>query len=127
MKDEVKFALQQYTNAIRKLDEGTSSAIDELDKDGVIQRFEFTIELLWKMLKLYLEDQGIICNTPKECLKAAFRIGLIDNEEAFLNMLQDRNKMSHLYSKEESEEIYERIKTLYLPNLKKIPARIPTS
>ena len=68
-------------------------------------------------MKIYLEHEGIICKTPKECLKSAFKIGLIEDEETFLNMLEDRNKTSHIYSKEDSEEIFERIKEIYLTAL----------
>ena len=115
--EEISLSIEKFSEALERLNEGISSAKDDLDKDGVIQRFEFTIELLWKALKIYLEHEGIICKTPKECLKSAFKIGLIEDEETFLNMLEDRNKTSHIYSKEDSEEIFERIKEIYLTAL----------
>ncbi|MBI4332815.1 MAG: nucleotidyltransferase substrate binding protein [Chloroflexi bacterium] len=103
--------------ALDRLGEGAAQAADELDKDGVIQRFEFTFELMWKALRLYLETQGLLCKTPRECLKAAFRAGLLEDEELFLNMLADRNSTSHIYSKEESEPIFLGIRDRYIPKL----------
>jgi nucleotidyltransferase substrate binding protein (TIGR01987 family) len=114
MKEEIKVSLDKFSGALERLKEGAKSAKDDLEKDGVIQRFEFTVELLWKTLKIILGHEGIICNTPRECLKSAFRIGLIKDDEEFLNMLEDRNRTSHIYSKEESEEIFYRIKENYL-------------
>lgn len=120
MKEEISLSLSKFSDALKSLKEGANQAVDELDKDGVIQRFEFTVELLWKMLKIYLENEGIICKTPRECLKSAFKIGLIKDDEDFLDMLADRNRTSHIYNKEDSEEIFNRIKKTYLPALKNI-------
>ncbi|MGA9292196.1 MAG: HI0074 family nucleotidyltransferase substrate-binding subunit, partial [Ignavibacteriaceae bacterium] len=88
-------------------------AKDQLDQDGVIQRFEFTFELLWKTLKLFMADQGVITRSPKEALKEAFRFGLIKDESIFLDMLEDRNQASHIYSEDLSNKIFERIKNKY--------------
>ena len=120
MKEEVKYAVDKFEDAFNKLKQGIIQAKDELDKDGVIQRFEFTFELLWKTLKIFLANEGIECKTPRGCLRQAFRIGLIEDEEKFLDMLEDRNKTSHIYNKETSEKIFERIKTEYIPCLKEV-------
>jgi nucleotidyltransferase substrate binding protein (TIGR01987 family) len=110
MKEVLKYAIQKLEDAYVKLRNGVVLAKDELDKDGVIQRFEFTFELLWKAFKIFLEYQGIETKTPRDSLKEAFYINLIEDEKVFLNMLED----SHIYSKELSEEIFERIKkTIY--------------
>lgn len=120
MKKEVELAVRKLGKALDALRPGVLEARDDLDKDGVIQRFEFTFELLWKGLKIYLADQGIDVATPKESLKAAFRIGLIENEEVFLDMLDARNKTSHLYDQETSEEIFEAIQDLFAPEIGKV-------
>lgn len=117
MKKEKEFAVEKFREAVNSLKEGVSQARSQLEKDGVIQRFEFTFELLWKTLKVVLEDQGIQAKTPKESLRAAFQISLITDEEIYLDMLQARNKMSHLYNKEESDKIFSGIKTKYLPEV----------
>jgi nucleotidyltransferase substrate binding protein (TIGR01987 family) len=99
------------------LREAVGLAEDELDRDGVIQRFEFTFELLWKTLKAILNYQGIECYSPRDCIKKAFRHGIIDDDEIFLDMLEDRNLSSHVYDEETAKEIFERIKKFYLKTL----------
>jgi len=51
MKNELKYSFEKLKEALRRLNEGLKKAKDQLDRDGVIQRFEFTFELLWKTLK----------------------------------------------------------------------------
>ncbi|MGE5806682.1 MAG: nucleotidyltransferase substrate binding protein [Ignavibacteria bacterium] len=68
-----------------------------------MQRFEFTFELLWKTLKLFLADQGIL---------EAFQFGLLENEDVFLNMLDNRNLTSHIYNRTDSEKILKGLKTV---------------
>ncbi|MHB8278603.1 MAG: HI0074 family nucleotidyltransferase substrate-binding subunit [Candidatus Humimicrobiaceae bacterium] len=120
MKDVLEYSLKKLKVACQRLEEGVKQAKDELDKDGVIQRFEFTFELLWKALKLYLEHQGIIVKTPRESFVEAFRINLVDDEKIFLDMLEDRNNTSHIYEKATSEKIFNRIKKNYLFEIAKI-------
>lgn len=127
MKNRLDLAIQRYEKAAARLDEGVSEARTELDRDGVIQRFEFTFELLWKCLKIYLEDKGFDYRSPKDCLKGAFRLGLLADEEDFLDMLEDRNKTSHLYSKEESRVIFDRILDRHLPHMLGLLERLKKS
>ncbi len=117
MKDELKYSIEKFNKALSRLNAGIKKAKDQLDNDGVIQRFEFTFELLWKTLRLFLLDEGIITKSPKEALKEAFRFGLIKDEDIFLDMLEDRNQTSHIYSEEISKEIVLRIKKFYLSKL----------
>jgi nucleotidyltransferase substrate binding protein (TIGR01987 family) len=127
MKDVLEYSLNKLKKAHQRLIEGIEQAKDELDRDGVIQRFEFTFELLWKALKIYLEYQGVIVKTPRGSFVEAFRIGLIDNEKAFLDMLEDRNNTSHIYDKETSEKIYNRIKKNYRNEISRVLESLDTS
>ncbi|MCG2789403.1 MAG: nucleotidyltransferase substrate binding protein [Actinomycetia bacterium] len=120
MEDVLEYSLNKLKNANQKLKEGIEQAKDELDKDGVIQRFEFTFELLWKAVKIYLEYQGIIVKTPRDSFVEAFRIDLISDEKIFLDMLEDRNNTSHIYDKETSEKIFNRIKKNYQTEIAKV-------
>ena len=117
MKNKVDYSLGKLKEAYSRLEDGLASAKDDLDMDGVIQRFEFTFELLWKTLKVFLDDKGVLCQSPKDCLKAAFKFGLITDEQKFLTMLEDRNVLSHVYDMKQSRDIFERIKTIII-NLK---------
>ncbi|WP_416147299.1 HI0074 family nucleotidyltransferase substrate-binding subunit [Salipaludibacillus sp. HK11] len=85
--------------------------------DGTIHRFEFTIELYWKTLKRVLLSEGIEANTPKEILKGAFQAGWLENEEAWLQMLKDKNLTSHTYVEESALLIVHNIKD-YFPEMK---------
>lgn len=117
MKDELNYSIEKFNKALSKLNIGIKKAKDQLDNDGVIQRFEFTFELLWKTLRLFLLAEGITTKSPKEALKESFRFGLIKDEEIFLDMLEDRNQTSHIYSEEITREIVRRIKKFYLSKL----------
>jgi nucleotidyltransferase substrate binding protein (TIGR01987 family) len=120
MNDEIKKTVKDLSSACSRLKEGTERGKTELEIDGVIQRFEFTFELLWKTLKLYLKEVGIKCYSPKECLKEAFRYGLFFEDQTFLDMLKDRNKTTHIYNEEDSRKIFNRIKSHYYPAIVKL-------
>lgn len=90
--------------------------IDQNDfmRDATIQRFEFVMELFWKMLKKILIYEKIDCTTPRDAISKSFQFRLIDDEELWLKMLDDRNSTSHVYKQEEAKRIFQNIK-LYLP------------
>jgi nucleotidyltransferase substrate binding protein (TIGR01987 family) len=117
MKKRLEYSVNKLAQAARKLRDGAEQARDELGRDGVIQRFEFTFELLWKTLKIFLENEGVETKTPRESLKEGFRIGLISDEETYLDMLEDRNLTTHIYDKNTSGEIFKRIKKTYIAEI----------
>ncbi len=119
-KSEVLIKIQNFEKALQRLKEAVEKAKDDLDKDGVIQRFEFTVGLLWKTLKAILAYQGIECYSPRNCIKEAFKANIINDDEIILDMLEDRNKSSHIYDEQTSEEIFERIKRVYIDYLDKL-------
>ncbi len=127
---EVDLALSTFRSALSRLEEGIRFTRDDeteenlLKRDGVIQRFEFTFELLWKTLKIVLESKGILCKAPSECLKEAFRLGLIQDETAYMQMLKDRNKTSLLYSKGQADDIFDNIKTIHLNKMQELLAAL---
>ncbi len=105
--------LTQFSQAHGRLEEALAMPLSQpLVLDGTIQRFEFTFELAWKTLKVFLEDQGIQCQSPKGCLREAFRLGWIaaEDEEKWLALLQARNMTSHVYNEKMALEIYQTIK-----------------
>lgn len=120
MSDELIYSFEKFLKALKKLNEGIKKAKDQLDNDGVIQRFEFTFELTWKTLRLYLLAEGINTNSPKEALKSAYRLGLLEDEDIFLDMLTDRNQAAHIYSEDFSKKTISRIKKNYLNAFQKL-------
>jgi len=117
-KEEINYSIGKLKDAVKRLEEGIEKSKDELDKDGVIQRFEFSYEILWKTLKIFLRYKGIEVKSPRDTFKEAFKFGLIDEEDRFLNMIEDRNKTSHIYDSETSKKIFERIKRVYIKVIK---------
>lgn len=86
--------------------------IEESDiiRDAAIQRFEFAIEMFWKVLRKFLSYEKIEASTPRDVLKSSYQYGLIDHQMEWIQMLDDRNRTSHVYKESESKEIFERIK-----------------
>jgi len=93
--------------------------LSQLEKEGIIQRFEYTWELTWKVLKDYLEHKGIVLGTitPSAVIKAAIEANLIKNGQVWMNALDARNKMSHTYDFKIFERIILNIKNDYYPEL----------
>ncbi len=83
--------------------------------DAAIQRFEFTYELAWKLLKAVMAYNGIAeVNTPREAFKEAFAAGIITDGELWIEMLGDRNLTSHTYDEAMAIKIYNRVKEIYM-------------
>ncbi len=115
MREKVKRFLNDFEKAFKNLKIAVEESVDDLDIDGSIKRFELCYELSWKLIKEYLADKGIVShNNPKDTFKNAFANNLIDNEEPWLKMIEDRNCLVHTYTFEESRNIFERIKGSYV-------------
>ncbi len=123
-KSEALLKIKNFEKALNRLEEGIKEAKNDLDKDGVIQRFEFTMEVLLKALRAILLYQGIECYSPRSCIKEAFKANIIDDDEIILDMLEDRNISSHVYDEERSNQIFERIKNVYLDYLKNLDLKV---
>jgi nucleotidyltransferase substrate binding protein (TIGR01987 family) len=92
--------------------------LDEIVKEGLIQRFEYTHELAWNVMKDYAHFQG---NTEvagsRDATREAFQLQLITDGKLWMDMIGSRNKTSHTYNEETAEEIYEKILKSYFPAL----------
>lgn len=90
--------------------------LSQLEKEGVIQRFEYTWELAWKTLKDLLEDEGISLAsvTPKAVIKEAFAAKLIRQGDVWMDALDARNKMSHVYNLRIFEAVIADIRARFL-------------
>lgn len=100
------------------------SALDELLKGGLIQRFEYTHELSWKVMKDYAEYQGYTeIRGSRDALRKAFEMGLIEDPE-WMDTISDRNRTFHQYDDEAADEIYNVIVTEYYPLFVKFEAKM---
>jgi len=114
-KERVRERLADYQKALFRLKEALEEdTSNPLLYDAVIQRFEFTYELAWKLLKAYLELEGISdVNTPRKVFKEAFSAGLIGDGDVWISMIEDRNLTVHTYDEKIAQQIYLRVKEKY--------------
>ena len=101
--------LESCRRALSTLDEILRMPTDVVVRDASIQRFEYSFESLWRLLKAYLDQhEGIVCNSPKRCFREALKVGLlsVEDAEACLTMTDDRNLTSHTYIEAVALAIY---------------------
>jgi nucleotidyltransferase substrate binding protein (TIGR01987 family) len=96
---------QNFERAFLLLKEAMESPLEtlsDLEKEGVIQRFEYTFELAWKTLKDYIEYMGIKLEqiAPRQVIKEAFTAHIIEDGQIWIDMLEHRNLLSHTYDRE---------------------------
>jgi len=102
--------------AIARLREVLQAPENDVSRDAAIQRFEFCFELAWKCIQERAREEGLDCQSPKGCLSVAFKTSWIENEQAWLAMLQDRNQTSHTYDEDLAKAVFQRLSN-YLPLL----------
>ena len=90
--DNFEKAFKQLQDAVSRIDE-----LDDLSKEGLVQRFEYTFELTWKTMKDYLESKGVKVSFPRDTIKQAFATGVINDGDVWLEMLDSRNLTAHTY------------------------------
>ncbi|NFE93566.1 UNVERIFIED_ORG: nucleotidyltransferase [Clostridium botulinum] len=89
---------------------------DEIVRDSLIQRFEFTYELTHKTLKDVMKYLGVTLENsfPRTIYKKAYVNNLISDDKVWINLLEDRNSTSHIYNESLSDEIANRIVKYYV-------------
>ncbi|RLG30367.1 nucleotidyltransferase [Methanosarcinales archaeon] len=105
--------IKEAEKALETLREILREPYSVIVRDATIQRFEYTFEIFWKLVKEYLYNhEGIECNSPKSCFREASSVGLLSEEQTItcLEMTDDRNLTSHTYIEEVAENIYEKIR-----------------
>lgn len=116
---KVENKLLNFTAANKRLREAVtaykSDRENTLYRDALIQRFEFTFDLAWKTAAEVLREQGVVPEilSPKSVFRAAFNAGYITKENIWLDILNDRNCMSHTYDEQSSARIADDICNRY--------------
>jgi len=102
---------------LREALERKPEALSLLEKEGVVQRFEYTFELAWKTLKDYLEEGGLVISpvTPRQVIKEAYAAKVIADGQVWINMLDNRNLLSRAYDGAVFEQAVTAIVEHYLP------------
>ncbi len=120
--------LQSFRKAFSRLAEAVELAekrkLSRLEKQGLIQAFEFTHELAWNVLKDYLEAQGVQDVVgSRGATREAFKNGLIVEGEVWMEMIKSRNQTTHTYNEATANEITEAILARYHAEFKKFQTR----
>jgi len=96
------------------LDLARERPLSSLEQQGLIQAFEFTQEMAWKVLQDYLKHQGIkdIVGS-RDAFRLAYQNQLVSNGDLWLDTILTRNRTSHLYDESILEEVFEKVVTQY--------------
>lgn len=115
---KLRRSFENLESALNRLEEALNeNQENSLIVDGTILRFKLTIDVYWKTLKRLLAREGIEAKTPRETLKEAYQVGWLQNEQAWLQMLKDRNETSHAFDEEMARKILQNI-VHYFPDMK---------
>ncbi len=102
-------ALKQLNKFIEK------GKLNEFEKQGLIQAFEYTFELAWNTIKDYFEAQGETeIHGSRDAFKLAFNRGIIEKGETWMDMIKSRSLTSHTYNEEVAEKIASDIEKFYV-------------
>lgn len=105
----------QHNFANKEFDD-LANVMGEMIKEGLIQRFEYTHELAWNVMKDYAEYQGNPnVGGSRDAIREAFKLQLITDGNLWMDMIASRNKTSHTYNEETADEIYRKILIEYYP------------
>jgi nucleotidyltransferase substrate binding protein (TIGR01987 family) len=117
-----KAALSQLRQAVN---EGRSRNLSNLEKQGLIQAFDFTHELAWNVFKDYIEYQGYTQMTgSRDATREAFNRQLINNGEVWMEMIQSRNQTTHTYNLATAELITSKVLNQYFSEFETLDAKM---
>ena len=118
-----------FTKALAQLQEAVELArqrpLSRLEQQGLIQAFEFTHELAWSTLKDFLEERGVQdLYGSRDTTREAFKTGLIDNGEVWMDMIRSRNLTSHTYEEATAAKIASAIRESYIAEFQALRTRL---
>lgn len=117
-----KQRFQNFEKAFLRLKEAMEiEELNELERNGLIQRFEFTLDLSWKVMKDFLEDKGFAFKTsPKDTFRLAQQSNFITYAQALIDGLTMRNELSHDYSGQKFETFEQQLREVTFVALEKL-------
>ena len=118
-KERFKADLVLLIKAVATLEKAIAKAKetnDDIPRDAVIQRFEYTFELSWKTMLAASRYLGTEVKNPREAIRTAFKLGWVQNTDDWFDALDARNQTSHTYHEEVAKEVFE--------TAKKFPAQV---
>ena len=121
----VKYIEENFVKDDSVSDEVLDSVLNEMIKEGLIQRFEYTHELAWNVMKDYAEYQGNPnVGGSRDAIREALQLRIIEDGDVWMDMIKSRNKTSHTYNEATAEEIYGKILREYFPAFDKFKMKM---
>ena len=119
MPNNVIQSYENFKKAFNKLKEFVETDNgSEKDRSAIINAYQYTFELFWKTLQKYMKEQELLDELgPASVIRTAFQYNIIENGEIYMNMLKDRNLITHTYKEDVAEDIHNSIKTEYIKEL----------
>jgi nucleotidyltransferase substrate binding protein (TIGR01987 family) len=117
LSEAIEYINQNVLGKEETLDENElNDVLDEMIKEGLIQRFEYTHELAWNVMKDYAKYQGNFeVGGSRDATRESFQLNLVSDGKVWMDMIGSRNKTSHTYDEDIADEIYHRILNDYYP------------
>lgn len=106
LKEKALILIQDTTQALSRLKEVLAEPKTDLVRDATIKRFEFSFELSWKLMAAVAQYKGIDVNNPRDAIRTAAKLELIDDPIPWLKLLETRNLTTHTYHEDVAEEAY---------------------
>jgi nucleotidyltransferase substrate binding protein (TIGR01987 family) len=131
IKEDIRW-IQRYSNfkkAFSNLNEAVELAnereLTKLEKQGLIQSFEYTYELAWNTIRDFYRSKGEVdIQGSRDAVRLAFERGLIEDGQVFMNMIKSRQLSSYTYNEETADDIYQDIVNQYFYAFQELAERL---
>ena len=115
--------MNNYEKAVSVLERiysiGKKRELTEAEQMGLIQSFEFSFELAWKLMEDFLNSKGFVeIIGSKDSIRQAFSVGIIENGDVWMDMIECRNETSHTYDEKIATKVVNNISNSYVEELK---------
>ena len=124
---KIRQSVENFGSALDRLEEALAVPLDEQMgkalRDAVILRFMFVYELSWKTLRRFLiydKVPPVDIGTPRDVMSKAFQAYWIQDDHLWLNMADHRNLLVHTYNEDLAKEMYDRVKSAYAPEFRRL-------
>jgi len=124
-KEKLVVQIQQLEKAIARLAETLVLKPTQVHQDATIQRYEFTFELAWKTMQSFAFEKGIKVISPKDSIRTAAQLSIIEDIESWFDFLDARNMSSHIYDEKMANLVYQEAKR-FLPEVEALIGKLKT-